>query len=159
MRAVWKLTGLFYCYLNVRAPEIFNQTTLQQEIAMHISSLISPQYDCVFEQDFKNEVQCLPKVSYSITSSSRSRYPELRQFSNEANVYLLINLIYSFDLKDAWIMLLLIHWTFRDVVSIICHFCGMTKLSEVNGLRRQAIIYLKLFSNKRDFIYSHLKFI
>lgn len=71
----------------------------------------------------------------------------------------LVNLIYSFDLKDAWIMLLLTLQKFRDMADAICHFCAMTKHSEVNGLRRQDIIYQKLFSTERDFIYSQLKFI
>lgn len=56
-------------------------------------------------------------------------------------------------------MLLLTRWKFKDVVSTICHFCAMTKLSEVNRLRRQGIVYLQLFSSKEGFIYSHLKFI
>lgn len=56
-------------------------------------------------------------------------------------------------------MLLLTHQKFRDMADAICHFCAMTKHSEVNGLRRQDIIYQKLFSTERDFIYSQLKFI
>lgn len=56
MRTIWKCTGLFYCYLSVPALEMLNQTTLQQEIAMHIRSIVSPQYDYIFEQGFKNSL-------------------------------------------------------------------------------------------------------
>lgn len=146
------------CYLSFPFPEMSRQTVLQQEIATHIRSIINPQYDRVFEQGFKNKVYSLPRFLfyYFIFQVKVSRIMTVQQWSKCLS---LVNLIRSFDLKDVWKMLLLTHWKFKDVVSTICHLCAMTKLSELNGLRRQGIIYLKVFSNKVDFIYSHLKFI
>lgn len=56
VRTIWKRTGLFYCFLSVPSLEMLNQTTLQQERAMHIRSIVSLQYDYVFEQGFKNSL-------------------------------------------------------------------------------------------------------
>lgn len=147
LKTYWALLSLFECSFSRNV-----QTSLQQEVATHIRSIISPQHDCVFEQGFKNKVYSLSKVSYSITSFSRSRYLEIMTVQQWSKCLSLVNLIYSFDLKDAWIMLLLTCWKFKDAVSSIFYFCSVTKLSKVNGLRRQRIIYLKLFSNKSDFI-------
>lgn len=142
MRTIWKCTGLFYYYLSVPTLDMLNQTTLQQEIAMHIRSIVSPQYDCIFEQGFKNSL--LPTQFLILLPHLLGQ--GIQNYDSSAMKQMFISCKFNSLLwpkKSAWIMLLLTHWKFKDVVSTICHFCAMTKLFEVKGLRRQDIIYLK----------------